>query len=137
MTNQKGNNMTKEKTDLLTKDICARLLHNVKCLVSFDDGTKEIMTLKTGLPNSFGNWDFYNENCSGCSNKFKPYLRSMYTMTDEETKEYLGMLNDIDKSGLMNQSFITKVVDWLDKKMFDHRGLIPMGIALEASEGMY
>jgi len=26
---------------------------------------------------------------------------------------------------------------WLNKKMFDYRGLIPMGLALEAKEGMY
>ena len=95
------------------------------------------MTLKTSLPNGFGKWEFYNENCIGSSHDFKPYLRSMYTMTDEEAKEYLGMLNDIDKFGLMYHNFITKVVDWLDKKMFDHRGLIPKKLALEAPEGMY
>jgi hypothetical protein len=58
-------------------------------------------------------------------------------MTDEEVKEYLGMLNDIDKSGLMNHKFITKVVDWLNKKGFDFRHLIPKGLALEAPEDMY
>lgn len=28
-------------------------------------------------------------------------------------------------------------IDWLNKKMFDYRGLIPMGLALEAPECMY
>lgn len=28
-------------------------------------------------------------------------------------------------------------IDWLNKKMFDYRGLIPMGLALPALEGMY
>lgn len=28
-------------------------------------------------------------------------------------------------------------IDWLNKKMFDYRGLIPMGLALKAPEGMY
>ena len=27
--------------------------------------------------------------------------------------------------------------DWYNRKMFDYRGLIPMGSALEAPEGMY
>jgi hypothetical protein len=27
--------------------------------------------------------------------------------------------------------------DWLNKNMFDYRGLIPKGLALEAKEGMY
>lgn len=113
--------MTKEKKELLIKDLCARLLCGVK-LKRFDGEIVELTPLLFAT--------FAIEN-------FKPYLRSIYTMTDEEAKEYLGMLNDIDKSGLMNQNFITKVVDWLDKKMFDHRGLIPKGIALEAPEGMY
>ena len=30
-----------------------------------------------------------------------------------------------------------RLIDWLNKKMFDYRGLIPMGLALEAPEGMY
>ena len=37
----------------------------------------------------------------------------------------------------MNQRLITKIVDWLDEKMFDHRNLVPKGLALEAKEGMY
>ena len=28
-------------------------------------------------------------------------------------------------------------IDWLNKNMFDWRGLIPMNLALEAPEGMY
>lgn len=28
-------------------------------------------------------------------------------------------------------------IDWLNKKMFDYRGLIPKGLANEAKEGMY
>ena len=30
-----------------------------------------------------------------------------------------------------------KVFDWLNKKMFDYRGLIPAGLALETPEGIY
>ena len=32
---------------------------------------------------------------------------------------------------------ILKGNDWLNKKMFDYRGLIPIGLALEAKEDMY
>lgn len=32
---------------------------------------------------------------------------------------------------------LDKVYDWLNEHHFDYRGLIPMGLALEALEGMY
>lgn len=120
--------MTKEEKELLLKDLCARLPYEVKCLVSFDDGTKHIMTLKTGLPNSFGRWDFYSENCSGCSNNFKPYLRPMSSMTEEEK-------NDLFQ--LMGRGTDIERIDFYISHHFDYRGLIPMGLALEAPEDMY
>ena len=141
--------MTKEEKELLLKDLCARLPYEVKCLVSFDDGTKHIMTLKTGLPNSFGRWDFYNENCSGCSNNFKPYLRPMSSMTEEEKKEISELIDapiEIDSDGdiiylggysIIPCSDYQIYIDYLISHHFDFRGLIPMGLAIEAPEGMY
>lgn len=60
----------------------------------------------------------------------KPYLRPMSSMTEEEYDELCE---------LANSKFIgdSKEIDWLNKKMFDYRGLIPMGLALEAPEEMY
>lgn len=133
--------MTKEKNDLLIKDLCTRLSNGVICSIYREDdegfGWRDAEC--KGYFRTNNGYEFYFEDVVAVDNieNIKPYLRSMYTMTDEEVKEYLGMLNDIDTSGLMNHDFITKVVDWLDKKMFDHRGLIPMKLALEAPEGMY
>ncbi len=128
--------MTKEQKELVLKDLCARLSHGVHVEISWEYSKADVYTSSEYY--EFPNIDsllniFWDEKCVS----IKPYLRPTTSMTDEEAMEYLSMLNDIDKSGLMNQNFITKVVDWLDKKMFDHRGLIPKGLALEASEGMY
>ena len=129
--------MQTEEKNLLLRDLCARLPYGVKCLVNFDDGTKEIMTLKTGLPNSFGRWDFYNENCFGCSNNFKPYLRPMWSMTEEELKE----CRETCKYRQVGQSVLDcatcETFDWLNAHYFDYRGLIEKGLALEAPEGLY
>lgn len=57
-----------------------------------------------------------------------PYLRSMSSMTEEEKEE----LRTLKWTKLEHYT-----VDWLNKKMFDYRGLIPMNLALEAPEGMY
>jgi len=147
--------MKEVEIQLLIKDLCARLPYGVKCLVNFDDGTNDIMTLQTGLPNGFGNWDFYNENCSGCSNNFKPYLRPISSMTVEEDCEFCrlfkcdsvnamyGYINwavggscDYDDFDI-EFSKLAKIIDWLNAHHFDYRGLIEKGLALEAPEGMY
>ena len=121
--------MKEVEIQLLIKDLCARLPYGVKCLVNFDDGTNDIMTLQTGLPNSYGTWSFCNENCSAYSDNFKPYLRPMETMTKEEHEEFF------EKWGLDGWNIDT--FDWLNARQFDYRGLIPMGLALKASEDMY
>lgn len=141
--------MTKKGKQLLLKDLCARLPYEVQChikhiyhlsgwidegdviLTGFrqDEFTKETEPL---FRNPGG-----NPKIVFPIDSVKPYLRPMSSMTEEEFKEYSGMLDEVDKSGLMYQELITKIVDWLDKKMFDHRNLIPKGLALEAPEGMY
>lgn len=70
-------------------------------------------------------------------NKCIPYLRPLSTMTEEE-------YNSIDWSNCAHvtryssnkgfefisiNTFTLKVQDWLNKNMFDYRGLIPMGLA--------
>ena len=131
--------MTQEEKDLLLKDLCARLPYGVK--TTYHDTIMEIFVVSVFLNNMCClRWDshkgYYNQTNAHIG-EFKPYLRPMSSMTEEEFKEYHSMLIDVDKSGLMNQDFITKVVDWLDKKMFDHRNLVPKGLALEAPKNMY
>ena len=80
----------------------------------------------------------------------KPYLRPLSSMTEKEKKEFLNA--DMDDLKICCEAMQKKLqmdsneetvyamyhhVDWLDKYMFDYRGLIPMGLALEAPEGMY
>ena len=64
-------------------------------------------------------------------------------MTEEEKEEYRKAC-ELDTKILENcpmngEPFpaLYNSQDWLNKKMFDYRGLIPMGLALEAKEGMY
>lgn len=58
----------------------------------------------------------------------KPYLRPLSSMTEEEKKvyEYLTLCANTPED-------ISKLTNWLDKKMFDHRGLIPRGLAIEVT----
>ena len=87
---------------------------------------------------------------------FKPYLRPMSSMTEEELNECVCQsgIKDIECSNWqdipkekqfearLNHAiavFLTDSnnVDWLNAHHFDYRGLIEKGLALEAPEGMY
>ena len=92
----------------------------------------------------------------------KPYLRPMSSMTDEEASEMFRLMFpdhnlirvEIEKDRVrfahtdknsafyhmtlfFNKIYSLEQLDWYNNNMFDYRGLIPMGIALEAPEGMY
>ena len=126
--------MTQEKKQLLFTDLCTRLPYEVKGL--HRGKVHELFTIDgRETNNACIQVDGYNAWFP--IETFMPYLRSMSSMTDEEFKEYHSMLIDVDNSGLMNQGLITKIVDWLDRKMFDHRNLVLKSLALEAPEGMY
>ena len=67
----------------------------------------------------------------------KPYLRRMSSMTEEEKKEYykLHVIEYDDNGHIIDKT--GKDIDWLNEHCFDYRGLIDMGIAIEAPKEMY
>lgn len=113
--------MTKEQKELLLKDLCARLPYEVKIQ----------------NPNKYGGYtsviesvdiDGYISDSEG--NIFevdivKPYLFPMSSMTDEQKE-------DMIKSSCGYGSD-KNVFDWYNKNHFDFRGLIPMGLAIDAT----
>lgn len=133
--------MTQEEKQLFLADISARLPYglmikhpNVHCkLETYEYGrldsvfiyADEIhLTLDTHDAGDF----ILNE-------KIKPYLRPMSSMTEKETNEYLSECDKDDLDVLSAPRY--HGIDWLNKKMFDYRGLIPMGLAIEAPDDMY
>jgi len=133
--------MTQEEKELLINDLGARLACGVKCEVCFKDaeGYKIIdMSLKGVFTDECY---FTTESGSIYSSNFKPYLRPLSSMTEEEiiefnnipsTKNYTIIENDLPWDVAHY-----KQIDWLNQKMFDYRGLIPKGLAIEATEDMY
>lgn len=127
--------MTQENKDLLLKDLCARFPYGVKileCGVIIEtlqkiEKVSETLYIVNGCGESVGG----GFNIS----KVKPYLRPMSSMTEEEKEEY-EMLQ-VYPGFKTNHTDLTDMYDWLNKKMFDYRGLIKKGLALEAKEGRY
>ena len=138
--------MTQEEKQLLLKDLCARLAFGrVKCQVKvesfneemedytelFDD---EIVFIEPGIYNAY----LYNEGTDVDISDIKPYLRPMSSMTEEEKKEFHHVAS-LQRNYVGDGVFYThwQMNDWLNKNMFDYRGLIQKGLAIEAPRDMY
>ena len=130
--------MTNEEKELLLKDICCRLPYNVKVHAKYTDPietievdgiVKMVETDSVGIEviNDFGSaW-----TCVHIDN-VKPYLFPMSSMTGEQRREYVQIAN---KCGTIASSQLTgmTVQDWFNKNRLDYRGLIPMGLAIDAT----
>ena len=130
--------MTQDKKDLLLKDLCGRLPYN--CIVSVAEGGINGIQWDDMTLNSFLLHQIMEEEAW---EYVKPYLRPISSMTEEERKEYNDLYYQVpiqrsDGNAYRDTKMVEVLhIDWLNKKMFDYRGLIPMGTALEAPEGMY
>lgn len=141
--------MTEQEKQLLLKDLCARLPYKVrcKCVNGLGGGKTDKGVLKY-IGNCNGVISNYYEDVplhSGFVNNvfypienIKPYLRPMSSMTEEERLIYEQRLHDVGRSiDVIDADDVVSHIDWLLERHFDFRGLIPMGLALEAPEGMY
>jgi len=123
--------MTTEEKNLLLKDLCSRLPYGVKVKFAGYSG-REDCTLNAQHLNSTYSIEYLH---------MKPYLRPMSSMTEKERNEYLSIkMQEIERVALAEiyrPEAISEIMDWLNANHFDYRGLIPMGLAIEAPEGMY
>ena len=146
--------MTQEDKELLFKDLCARMPYGVKCAI-FD---KELGF--GGIPGFEGKYPFvidgitqegddidvWVERGNFSLETVKPYLfplSRLNSLTDEQKKtlKVLCDWNDEEADAqsilvLYQKHFVMKsdVIDWLHKNHFDYRGLIEMGLALDATD---
>ena len=130
--------MAQEDKTLLFQDLCARLPYGVK--VRTNRGPEKIEGLAPFCHNEVK--IALNLGWSMSISDFTPYLRPMSSMTGKEHKEARtnGCIIYHDTSPKNRGLMVTaspKGFDWLNKKMFDYRGLIEEGLALEAPKDMY
>ena len=121
--------MTQEYKELLIKDLCARLPYNVICQVEFKEDGKynsKVMLLSGIFTDEAY---FTTKGASIYSNEYKPYLFPLSSMTDEQEEEY----NDLNSCELGCFPHTEEALDYLIKNHFDYRGLIPMGLAIDAT----
>ena len=142
---KKEKRISQEDRELLLKDLCARLPYGIKGL--HRDKVEEVRTI-----DGRGSFQNYSYGAWFPIDTFKPYLRSMSSMTEDEKKVYHKLLQmsvtvvmpnmirketsyivDLEDDG----DGLNHLYDWFNENHFDYRGLISMGLAIEAPEGMY
>ena len=152
--------MTQEEKNLLLKDLCGRLPYVTHVRIVEADCLDKSESVTEGCVGGYSDTRMCQDYSMDEIFEFiesgdtvKPYLRTMPSMTEDEKielKEYLDA-EEVDCDGFgyieggtledyvsrMPYSLCNYVIDWLNAHHFDYRGLIDMGLALEAPEGMY
>jgi hypothetical protein len=117
--------MTKEDKELLLKDLCARLPYGVKLQFNY------VITSPAILKRI--DKDFIECDIIVCElEDVKPYLFPLSSMTEKQKEEYHNLCAEDIISGLYYNT--PESIDWLNKNHFDYRGLIPIGLANDATE---
>ena len=120
--------MNKKDKELLLKDICARLPYNPIVVNKNIDGGYPCELSPYGSKTGIFLDSLKIEDT-------KIFLRPMSSMTEEEKVEYEKFFLSYSRS--LHDFNVPSYIDWLNAHHFDYRGLIPMGLALEAPEEMY
>ena len=152
--------MTQEQKDLLLKDLCARLPYGVKAYVKnwskldqkYYDGVFTVKYVYPSLNDICASTENYSvEVILGYADYFiKPYLFPLSSMSEDQKYEFYSrfIVKDCDcvfdyfKFCLDNGKWhklltsllaVEEIIDWFHKNHIDYRGLIPMGLANDAT----
>jgi len=131
--------MTQEEKELLLKDLCSRLPYGVKASYYGAEEECECIDIIDGI------YPFDNEISIGQYGlkveAVKPYLLPLSSMTEEqiynspfgyETMDTIRKNKDWTTIEIYHDDYY-ELVDWFNKNHFDYRGLIPMGLANDAT----
>jgi hypothetical protein len=126
--------MTQEEKNLLLKDLCARLpyntmVHGVYAHQNQDFDTESDYITYKEMDNMLTVLDI--EWIQMCAAEVKPYLFPLSSMTEEQKEEHKDLL-DNQYSFDANGNIFT-LQDFYCKYHLDFRGLIPMGLAIDAT----
>ena len=124
----------KDLNDLLLKDLCSRLPYGVK--ISINDKVESLQGI-----NILDNVAEYGSFLSCDIEEVRPYLLPLSSMTEEQREEIEDKLifPNTSDGGWIEILYNNKYeipfwfVDFCNKNHFDYRGLIPKGLAIDAT----
>ena len=124
--------MTQEQKDLLLKDLCVRLPYGVKVLCENEIFDVEYVCpmyeeIKLDIPET---WTIGID-------EVKPYLFPLSSMSEKQKEEFntqsLKLQLQVIDEEIMYEKATEFEVDFYNKHHLDWRGLIPLGLAIDAT----
>ena len=141
--------MTQEDKELLFKDLCARLPYNVRVEYTGTTLTNIFDVLGIAHGRIMLCLPFMSKTECPLIEEVKPYLSPLSSMTEAQKQEFLsvaGYETREEDCGRHTETYYydmvghehnfypnSDVIDWLNKNHFDYRGLIPKGLAIDAT----
>ena len=132
--------MTQKDKELLIKDLCARLPYGVKVKLG-DNPNIFDLEYRIKFAVMYGDSDDKLEDILDITN-IKPYLFPMSSMTDRQKNLFSLIVCKLDDSDIWrngdmifidNETDLDSLLDFYNKNHLDWRGLIPKGLALDAT----
>ena len=123
--------MTQEQKELILKDLCARLPYGVKIQsYSYEEDMETIETLHEIDSDGY----MSTLECDTLKNILKPYLFPLSSMTEWQNRELeFLMKNSIESCGMLSPYDCLEMERFFNENHIDWRGLIPMGLAIDAT----
>lgn len=129
--------MLQEHKNLLFKDLCNRIPYGVKVKVT---NLSTTYTLNTIINTEYGGIQgqlldkFVPNNVSPRTvnyrlDEIKPYLIPRSSLTEEQSEE----IDEIMESHNSLIQCCTELMEFYDRNHIDYRGLIPLGLAIDAT----
>jgi hypothetical protein len=136
--------MTQEEKDLLLQDLCARLPYGIKFPITVKKPITSEPIETTGTISDINRygivsfvWDYEGQEIlvknSLHIKDVKPYLFPLSNMTEEQDKEYALLQTSPGKEGFLYVWNCATMMKWLIENRFDYNGLIPKGLANDAT----
>jgi hypothetical protein len=145
-----------KQQQLRLKDLSARMPYGVKIMVKGWDSEKDLEFTKIETLRGIDDGFIYTKTSDKEVHSsveptlilldYKPYLRPMSSMTEEECDKVEEILGDkcifdfmsngdiILKQGQFSQNKLAELYDYFNSIHVDYRGLIPNGLAIEVTE---
>lgn len=127
--------MLQKDKELLLKDLCSRLPYGVKCAIfnknlGFEGKYPFVID---GITQEGDDIDVWLEHGNFSLETVKPYLFPLSSMTEEQDKEYALLQTSAGKEGFLYAWNCATMMKWLLENHFDYNGLIPKGLAIDAT----